>query len=616
MTYLPSNLADQQFLNRLRNSSDIAFLSLDEQRNVRILHHFEELPGTILHTDVSQLVCLTGLGGSVQMMAPTTTDLLRPAVTINTPAYTNFKTCTTTEQVIALQASNHANQAITARALIPLPIKLLPVIATLIATEGTSPMNLLPGLIRAFTASDAKNIPDDSKLGKRAVEVLKFLWAADKSNDMNSQLPTITAAFPNHPSADAFFQQCNNKLHPAPTQHQHPPLRPEEERVLRGQEQSSAAIMEAANLFKEDQLRKERAETSKPKTGYDGLFEPLKVMILRASATTTEEPADVPTATMKAIIDSRTAFEATKTLDISLNQSFQSTTLTIPPTMAAKIRQGNLASDKGGVPSGFSILFCFDDEYTDKSEHGDVDAMSLEMSESSTQTLSKATAKTLSNEKAYISFPRNHLYLKEGIDNYYQLCILLFGQNAIFTKAIKSWSRHMKTNLLQYKHLSSTNKNFCLSVAALIDRGWKLFLSSCLNAKEMDEINFQAINFTLPQQSIMMGLFSFVIPPELLQLDPRSNPKPSSSGKRKRDDNPASYMDEPVYNPQQKDTKGIQNWAAFLREQNQHALLRGICSNWHLRGKCKKDCNRRASHTHLVNPAADAFQQLVNKHSK
>mmetsp|Transcript_13813 Transcript_13813/g.20490 ORF Transcript_13813/g.20490 Transcript_13813/m.20490 type:complete len:163 (-) Transcript_13813:153-641(-) len=160
MEYLPTNLVHQQLLDRIRNSSNIAFLSLDEQRNVRILHHFEELPGTILQPNVTQWVCLVDLGGAIQMIAPVKTDMLSRAVTINTPAYTNFKTCTTTEQIIALQASNHANQAITSGSLIPLPPKLLPLLAELLAMKGTSPMNILPGLIRAFMASDAENISD------------------------------------------------------------------------------------------------------------------------------------------------------------------------------------------------------------------------------------------------------------------------------------------------------------------------------------------------------------------------------------------------------------------------------------------------------------------------
>ena len=614
MAYLPTNLDQQQLMDRIRNSSDIAFLSLDEHRNVRILHHFEELPGSILQPNETQWVCLAGLSGAIQMIAPAKADMLRPAVTINTPAYTNFKTCTTSEQIIALQASNHANQAITSGSLIPLPPKLLPFLAELLATKGTSPTNILPGLIRAFVASDADNISDEGKLGKRAIEILKFLWAADKSNDTNKQIPTVAATCPTHPSIDDYFQRCTRKLNPAPqqaVQPHRPPLRPEEERVLLSQERSSTAIIEMAELYRADQLRKAQTEASKPKSGYDGLYEPIKVMILRASATTKEAAADEPTITMKNVINSSNAFEATKAIELEHDHS---TSLSIPPPMAAKLRQGTLASDCGRTPSGLSIFFCFEDEHVDRSEHVDVDAMSLEISESKEKTMSKTTAKSLANEKAYISFPRSFFQLRDGVERYHHLCTTLLGQDAIFTKEIECWIDHMKRHSVFYNQ--ATMPNLCISIASLIERGWQVFIASCLRAKDLDDVNFSAIDFSVQRQYIIMGIFSFNIPADLLKLDPLSSSKPSSSGKRKRDDVYAPSDTDPVYNQQHKSTPVIENWGEFLTEQNQHDTLRGICSNWHVRGKCIRNCPHKASHTYLVEPAASEFRKIVDKHSK
>ena len=55
--FLPHDISQDVFHTRLRNSNNMAFLTLNSQRKVTILHHFKELGGTVAAPTV-EVVCV------------------------------------------------------------------------------------------------------------------------------------------------------------------------------------------------------------------------------------------------------------------------------------------------------------------------------------------------------------------------------------------------------------------------------------------------------------------------------------------------------------------------------------------------------------------------------
>ena len=172
---LPQDIDPANFTRRLRNNKHIAFLCLGDNNDVKVLHHFEDLGGTVLHTDVLT-VCVEGLDNMINVFAPPVEQCLADCA-INTPGWANFISCTSTEELRNLRAQNprggNGDNVSQTKALIPIPPKIVTYLAEILETTK-EPHEVLLRLIQVYKKSGRS----DAKRSSQIIHPLNFAFAA------------------------------------------------------------------------------------------------------------------------------------------------------------------------------------------------------------------------------------------------------------------------------------------------------------------------------------------------------------------------------------------------------------------------------------------------------
>jgi len=202
--FLPHDIAQDAFNTRIRNTTNIAFLALNSQRKVTILHHFSELGGTVVAPDV-EVVCAVGLSARVTLMTP---NLANCFETINLPApnFTNMQGCDSVADLQGLRPPARAAPS-QVKALLPLPPKLLPFLATAMQQHNSDPWQILLQLKNCYITLDANEADDAAKLSVHCENILRFLW-------VNATAQTVELREPTHPQVDNFYTECLQIIHP------------------------------------------------------------------------------------------------------------------------------------------------------------------------------------------------------------------------------------------------------------------------------------------------------------------------------------------------------------------------------------------------------------------
>ena len=148
---LPPDIDRANFTTRLHKNKLISFICLDDSNNVMVLHHFEEIGGTVLHPDV-ETVCLVGLDNMVSVMAPQFEQCFADC-SITTPNWANFLSCTSTDELRNLRAlaprGGNGDNVLNTKALIPIPPKIVTNLAEILEST-TEPHAVLLELIQVY----------------------------------------------------------------------------------------------------------------------------------------------------------------------------------------------------------------------------------------------------------------------------------------------------------------------------------------------------------------------------------------------------------------------------------------------------------------------------------
>jgi hypothetical protein len=148
------------------------------------------------------------------------------------------------------------------------------------------------------------------------------------------------------------------------------------------------------------------------------------------------------------------------------------------------------------------------------------------------------------------------------------------------------------------------------------------FLTSCMQARDREDIEDDIIEFTLDHRDIVLNRFNPTLPPCFKEVknkaktgkDPdnkNKNKKGKNSKKRKTDQDRKqqrkqggqhSNLEMTVKNEHQCEEfklKEGKRWSIFKAAGNSdRAQLNGLpmCARWHTRGSCFLDCKNKASH--------------------
>jgi hypothetical protein len=392
------------------------------------------------------------------------------------------------------------------------------------------------------------------------------------------------------------------------------------------------------------QTSKERATNEKDRaiTKFGHLPSWTKTMILRASE---DPPADaidangdpltwrlVPVETYADILKLTTVGSCKLSLDHLLNDNMQCAT-NIPMSTCQAIHTGTLRWSNPDVPQAFSLFAC---PYAGAMNNGaaiDQEAQELLLKATegkglSDQDVQKAT-------KILLYAPRDIDVAARMISVFACLLQCMFGETAAVVLAVNGWMPHIRANQLAYDNLTRGDILFPTKMCWLIDKSIQLYLGVCANATRTSLVSNGIICFDQAQQQIVLGTFTMhAVPPILSKqiIRPRL-PLPSGGGGggpagANRSPQAGKRNDRPDYDPRGRPISNPDHPSAWrVTESNEYTFFlkkmreapqcwgSGIpaCANYWIRGVCRANCPREASHQPLVGACKAKFDNFVRK---
>jgi hypothetical protein len=180
----------------------------------------------------------------------------------------------------------------------------------------------------------------------------------------------------------------------------------------------------------------------------------------------------------------------------------------------------------------------------------------------------------------------------------------------------------IKSNAIIYKAHAALDDFFPSKVLWAVCNRVQTFLTSCMQARDRDDIEDDIIEFTSDHRDILLDRFNPTLPPCFKEVknkaetgkDPdneNKNKKSKKSKKRKTDQDgkqqrkqggQPSNSEMTVKNEHQCEESKLKEgkrWSIFKAAGNSdRAQLNGLpmCARWHTRGSCFLDCKNKASH--------------------
>ena len=188
----------------------------------------------------------------------------------------------------------------------------------------------------------------------------------------------------------------------------------------------------------------------------------------------------------------------------------------VPTILVSSILAGDLIwIDSSQIPAKFSI-FLMGRPNPKRAALSHKDWLKLQMQESNANKLDDEIISKLAEFK--LEHPTSILELRHNINNLLGTCRFLFLDSSITTSSILTWVNHLDEHEILYESLFTADPLFGLKICLTIDRSLQLFLQSCQNAKNFEEVNFNYLDFKFDQQSIERGRFVCNPPPPLIEL--------------------------------------------------------------------------------------------------
>jgi hypothetical protein len=406
---------------------------------------------------------------------------------------------------------------------------------------------------------------------------------------------------------------------------------------------------------------KERANSDKNRalTRFGNLPSWTKTMILRASekppADATDDNGDlltwriVPVETYTDVLKVTTVGSCKLYLDHLLNDVMKCAT-NIPMSTCQAIHTGTLRWSNPDFPQAFSLFAC---PYAGAMLHGAV------LDQEAQELLLKATEGKGLSDSDVQKATKILLYAPSDIDIAARMigvyaCLLecMFGANSPVVLAANGWIPHIRANQLAYDHLTRADALFPTKVCWLIDKSIQLYLGQCANATKHSLVSEGIICFDAAQQQIVLGTFTMHgVPPILSKQILRArmppgpgaqnhwgearsdwgepwgpNPPPGGArqhgaGKRSNNGSPQDQpRGRPISNPDHPAKWKItdsREYGYFLKKLRDAPMCWGpgipACGNYWIRGVCRANCPREASHQPLVGACRIKFNSFVLK---
>ncbi len=199
---------------------------------------------------------------------------------------------------------------------------------------------------------------------------------------------------------------------------------------------------------------------------------------------------------------------------------------------------------------------------------------------------------------------------------------ILFADESVLTNILTKLIRAIKSNSIIYKVHAALDDFFPSKVLWAVCNQVQTFLTSCMQARDRDDIEDDIIEFTLDHRDIVLDRFNSTLPPCFKEVknkaetgkDPDNENKNEigkKSKKRKTDQDrkqqrkqggQPSNLEMTVKNEHKCEEFKLREggrWSIFKAAGNlDHAQLNcsPMCARWHTRSSCFLDCKNKASH--------------------
>ena len=388
------------------------------------------------------------------------------------------------------------------------------------------------------------------------------------------------------------------------------------------------ALISALTEMKEslESTRKSASKLSEEtERGFDRLDESLKNLFLKASAIKPykEFPKNPSKFTTEFYL-CRKIGSAKTCLDNYLRKEQVQWTVNQPLTSA--IWTGNINWDRLEFPSNLSIFFCADAPLGAASSYQSK-ALSL------IDKIDQADVSKLI--KQHIMLPKSVFEAVLMLKNFHVLTSLLFNEESRLPIMIKAWVDHVLANLRVYQFAHDADSNFMTSVIFRIDKAASIFIRSCQEAENQDEINIEVLDMKSVQNSIVEQHFEQKLPAGLIPspISPKDhnpknhlkNEKGDLIGGKLRDGKLKNGERQKLIKHEEEDNeKKVQNPnKQFLLDQgesfseifykNKHLAPKendvNVCLSYWIRGYCNEDCPRL--HANISTAPETAFAEFM-----
>ena len=216
------------------------------------------------------------------------------------------------------------------------------------------------------------------------------------------------------------------------------------------------------------------------------------------------------------------------------------------------------------------------------------------------------------------------------LEAFVALIDILFGEDSVLHRKLMKLVCAIKSNAITYKTRSVSDDRFPAKVVWSVCNRVQSFLTSCLQARDRDDIDDNLIEFTSDHKDIILDRFNPTLPScfkevtkeVAMERGPENENELGRGGrtkkKRKKEQdaqnmqgNQLTASDKQIMNNHQCiefKMKGGEHWSIFRGAGNSGRVkLNGLplCARWHTRGSCFSDCKHKASHVRCSEVSKD-----------
>jgi hypothetical protein len=455
--------------------------------------------------------------------------------------------------------------------------------------------------------------------------LIKFLWAmtVDASHESSSNLRMIRRSRL-YPAVDEPASEYSYRLHQlwieqlapeasplyAPGESTHPSMSQALQLLANSQSDlASIVATSAAHPVTAAVPKKDR---------WNKLPEHKKNSIAFLSSTDGLTPGTV-TEAFQEVINTASSIEAQDQIAYILSKAGVASD--IPMGMIASLRAGNLEWSDPMIPTNYSVFNCPPNAVGDRASRAI--AMQIRLKSEEGKGLSDADIKKIATQQ--ITTPADYHSCLDQLTVYSAIDAALLGPGSLLHDTLRGFIKFVKKNRksLEAQHL--TDVDFFTKLLFLVDNRRNILFGQAVTATDVSDIEWQMIYSEVAFDSILSRQFNINLPevlrrtaphrPAAKSTTPKQSPSPADQDSRKRNSSGRDERDQsgaPVSNKNQHREWALKPGESFPSVFRIHGKLASqLCMNFHIKGACREDCPRAASHKILQGDDNKAMSKLV-----